>query len=287
MSVRIDFTERDRVPYLRQPTAALLASTRDDEHCGQFDEFLNGFQPEGLFSRGRDDYSAQAEDHSLCHFTDGLTQQAGQLCYMSFGNNRTPLKENAKYLQRIKDSGHGSVMEHANFTFLIYGIDRATTHELIRHRAGMAYSQVSQRYVDGSVLRFCMPFEYQGNEQLERMFMRDIENAKKKYERRTRLLSKLFPQQEGESKTDHRKRIQSCSRECLPNSTEAPIIVTGNARAWRHVISMRCSKHADIRIRRPMIEVLYRLHHLNLFNDFVIESLPDGTFAASSPTPKV
>jgi thymidylate synthase (FAD) len=105
---------------------------------------------------------------------------------------------------------------------------------------------------------------------------------------RAEALKEIFPQKADEPTTDWRKRIQSCARESLPNSTEAPIAVTGNARAWRHVLSMRCSKYADVRIRRPMFRALQLLqtHDHNLFADFRAIELPDGTFGAEAEFPK-
>ncbi len=80
--------------------------------------------------------------------TDGerLAEFAGRLCYMSQHN---PAKrETREYLENIKKQGHGSVLEHANYSILLEGVSRSLTHELVRHRAGFAYSQLSQRYVD-------------------------------------------------------------------------------------------------------------------------------------------
>ena len=80
--------------------------------------------------------------------TDGerLAEFAGRLCYMSQANPaKRPTRE---YLDNIKKQGHGSVLEHANYSLLLEGVSRSLTHELVRHRAGFAYSQLSQRYVD-------------------------------------------------------------------------------------------------------------------------------------------
>ena len=68
---------------------------------------------------------------------------------MSFGPNRTKNADAQKYIDNILKSGHGSVLEHAQYSFLLYGVGRDFTHELVRHRTGVAFSQVSQRYVDG------------------------------------------------------------------------------------------------------------------------------------------
>jgi len=219
---------------------------------------------------------------------NGIPQLSGN-CYLSFGEKRTPLAENAKYLERIMESAHGSVFEHSSYSVLFFGIDRATTHELVRHRAGTAISQVSQRFVDDEHLRFVLPYEYNNSPKLIAQFEKRIDRALEDYRVTTHELREVIKRNDGESATEYRKRIQSCSREVLPNCTEAPIIVTANVRAWRHIFSMRCSAHADVRVRRPMIELLKELQMRapNLFCDFEYETLPDGTQAASSRYPKV
>src|SRR5215216_5285422 len=71
--------------------------------------------------------------------TDGerLAEFAGRLCYMS---QRNPAgRSTREYLENIKKQGHGSVLEHANYSLLLEGVSRSLTHELIRHRAGFAY----------------------------------------------------------------------------------------------------------------------------------------------------
>ena len=92
-----------------------------------------------------------------------LNEVAGRTCYMSFGKGR---KSNEEYLENILSSKHGSVLEHAVWNLLITGVSRALTHELVRHRAGFGYSQLSQRYVDESEARYVVPPLYQENEAL-------------------------------------------------------------------------------------------------------------------------
>lgn len=86
-----------------------------------------------------------------------LTETAGRVCYMSFAKPRPG--GNEAYLTHIKESGHGSVLEHAVWSFVVTGVSRSLTHELVRHRAGFAYSQLSQRYVDESGTAFVVPHE--------------------------------------------------------------------------------------------------------------------------------
>jgi thymidylate synthase ThyX len=71
--------------------------------------------------------------------TDGerLAEFAGRLCYMSQRNPAN--RETRDYLENIKRQGHGSVLEHANYSLLLEGVSRSLTHELVRHRAGFGY----------------------------------------------------------------------------------------------------------------------------------------------------
>ena len=50
-------------------------------------------------------------------------------------------------VRKVMESGHGSTIEHVNFTFAISGVTRTLSHQLVRHRAGTAFDQQSQRYV--------------------------------------------------------------------------------------------------------------------------------------------
>ena len=50
-------------------------------------------------------------------------------------------------VRRVIESGHGSTIEHIVFTFAISGVTRTLSHQLVRHRAGLAFDQQSQRYL--------------------------------------------------------------------------------------------------------------------------------------------
>src|SRR6059036_1855352 len=110
-----------------------------------------------------------------------LAEYAGRLCYMSQHNpiNRTT----AEYLENIKKQGHGSVLEHAVYVLLIEGISRSCSHELVRHRAGFGYSQISQRYVDESHAAFVMPPAIAGDPQLEEEWQQQVGEAQAAYVR--------------------------------------------------------------------------------------------------------
>src|SRR5215213_451803 len=113
--------------------------------------------------------------------TDGerLAEFAGRLCYMSQANPAS--RETRAYIANIKKQGHGSVLEHANYSVLLEGVSRSLTHELVRHRAGFAYSQLSQRYVDESEAAFVVPPAVIGDEALEGEWRGQIEAAQRSY----------------------------------------------------------------------------------------------------------
>lgn len=278
------FHTENGTPYLKYPGAILISVPNVD--LRGLGRFLDGFPEDYKFLEYLNDPSPLPSAEQLC-------KVAGQTCYMSFGPKRTWNKDTLGYFDNLISSGHGSVLEHANFSFLLYGISRSVTHELVRHRAGMGYSQVSQRYVSGRVLRFVERPEYQDDEFLHRRFEKRIDILAREYEETADYLAKK--QQGGEkilsaeAKTDLRKKVQQAARSVLPNETEAPIVVTGNVRAWRHIINMRANEHAEVEIRRVAFEVFRCLRTVSpvLFYDFEPVHLGDGTHAVKTPYPKV
>lgn len=260
-------------PYLTDPGVILVART---QNTFERNDAMRGF----LYDLDPSFESYADEETELLADGTALAKMAGQTCYLSFGPNRTKNSEAEKYFKNILASGHGSVLEHASYSFLIYGVSRSFTHELVRHRAGCAFSQVSQRYVDKP--RFVERREYQMDERLHLMFAAHIDRCMTEYDARA---ARLLELQESDtaaaamSKTERRKQVNQSARECLPNETEAPIVFSANVRALRHVIGMRASKHADTQIR----EVFYRIFLImallepDLFQDGVVELLPDGT----------
>src|SRR5881628_1495477 len=98
----------------------------------------------------------------------------------------------AEYLENIKKQGHGSVLEHAVYVLLIEGISRSCSHELVRHRAGFGYSQLSQRYVDESHAAFVVPPAILGDEALEEEWERQVTAAQDGYVRAVEALMQRY-----------------------------------------------------------------------------------------------
>ena len=212
--------------------------------------------------------------------TDGerLAEFAGRLCYMS---QRNPAgRTTREYLENIKKQGHGSVLEHANYSLLLEGVSRSLTHELVRHRAGWAYSQLSQRYVDESEAHFVVPPAIAGDEALERAWREQVEAAQASY---VALVERLMERYGWVADKVHRRKMaREAARGVLPNSTETKIVVTGNARAWRTMLELRSSEGAELEIRRLAVAVLRVLQREApaFFSDFEIFSAADRREAA-------
>jgi thymidylate synthase (FAD) len=212
--------------------------------------------------------------------TDGerLAEFAGRLCYMSQHNPAS--RSTRDYLENIKKQGHGSVLEHANYSLLLEGISRSLTHELVRHRAGFAYSQLSQRYVDESEACFVVPPAVAGDDALEGAWRSQIESAQAAY---VALVSQLMERYAWVADRVHRRKMaREAARGVLPNSTETKIVVTGNARAWRTMLELRSSEGAELEIRRMAITVLRVLQQEapGFFSDFEIYVADDRREAA-------
>lgn len=211
-----------------------------------------------------------------------LAEFAGRACYQSWKKPNPKTATNAGYLDHIIEVGHLSVLEHGSVTFYITGISRSLTHELIRHRH-FSYSQLSQRYVPEREAAFVEPDVIASDPELHAKFLAATEASLEAYRELLAGLEEKFA--DAPNATLRRKQARQAARSVLPNATETRIVVTGNYRAWRHFIAMRATEQADVEIRALAVECLRQLQKAaeNVFADFTISTLPDGTEVASSP----
>jgi thymidylate synthase (FAD) len=218
-----------------------------------------------------------------------LTELAGRVCYMSFGTKQGR-KSNSEYMDNIIGSGHGSVLEHGVWNFIVAGVSRSFTHELIRHRAGWGYSQLSQRYVDESTADFVEPDLIANDVAAHDLWSRSIASSHQTYrelvDRLGMVVEELHP---GMSKTAKRKMARQAARSVLPNATETKIFVSANARALRHFIELRGGPAAEPEIRKVAVKLLQimRTEAPNIFRDFEEVPLEDGTVGVHTSHHKV
>jgi len=254
---------------LREPTVYLVGRQTVDE--AEIDRFL--------------------ADHGVSWQTDTevagehLAEVAGRLCYLSFARPRPG--GNQAYLDHILEVGHGSVLEHAVWNFVFVGLSRSCTHELIRHRAGWGYSQLSQRYVDESVAEYVEPDCIANDPERHRTWLAAVAQSHQAYMTLTVLLQDAFKDEP--DKTLRRKLARQAARSVLPNATETKIFATANARALRHFIELRASRHAEPEIRKLAVKVLQIMGQEapHIFGDYQLVPLPDGTLEAVTSHRKV
>ena len=264
--------------YVSEPKVYLV--TRPSVDWGQVAAFLEdeGVPPIPDSIRAGEDESA------------AVVEISARLCYMSYGRGRRDISD---FINNLLSSKDGSVFEHVNYGFVFTGVSRSLTHELVRHRAGFAYSQRSQRYVDETDGSFVIPpalsKEMAGSDEAKAVLERALESASKGYAELVDALERGMPREWFTSNRDRRKAVRQAARAVLPNATETKIFVTGNVRAWRHFIEMRGAAFADWEIRRLAMDVLdiLRAEAPLMFGDFTVEELPDGTRTATPAYSKV
>lgn len=215
-----------------------------------------------------------------------LPEVAGRVCYMSYSKPRPG--GNAAYLRNIVETGHHSVLEHTQWTFAVTGISRSLSHELVRHRH-LSPSQLSQRYVDESACRFVVPpfiheevakfvnaynsgrVVWEDDPCVGDIWLRTLEFTRDNY---CLLVDKLSQKVAAEfpdlPRTEARKMARQTARSLLPNATETKIVITGNARAWRHFTGLRANTHAEDEIRILALAIFKKMQETapNIFYDF-------------------
>ena len=224
-----------------------------------------------LIAETKVDYAAM--DHALLHLgvdgwasdgetdADVLTEFAGKSCYMSFDKNlnlnltKVGGRPNSAYIQDgIIGNKHGSVLEHSTVTFFLTNVSRVVTHELVRHRAGTAFSQTSGRYVRTDEVDMYMPEELLAIPGAQGVFLKAIRDMEEN-------LADLITVSGIEEMKDFglKKRLTSAFRRIIGNGQANHLVMTANHRAWRHVIEMRTSAHAEEEIRVIMSDVAQQL----------------------------
>ncbi|MGC8710592.1 MAG: FAD-dependent thymidylate synthase [Candidatus Micrarchaeia archaeon] len=209
-----------------------------------------------------------------------ITEVAGRICYKSFGlglnPNVTRIREDSQeYISNTLSKGDGSIFEHATCTFAFIDVSRVFTHELVRHRAGVAISQESLRYVRPSEqgIGFWLPEGIESERKTKIISI--VENIEKGY--------KEIVDEAGFEGKDfkEKKELTSLLRRILPQGMATNIIWTANHRTIRHVITMRTSEQAEIEIRMVFDKVaeIMRSRYPLIYADFEPTELEDGTKA--------
>jgi thymidylate synthase (FAD) len=197
-----------------------------------------------------------------------LVEFGGRACYRSWEpglnpNVRRVRTDQREYFENILRSAHGSVLEHANYSLVIRNCSRVLTHELVRHRAGSAFSQESLRYVRLTDIGFRVP---PALEPVREQVLSIVEQLE---ELQVSAAEKLGIDDEGVP-FHVKKEVTSALRRIAPIGLSTDIVWTANVRTLRHVIEMRTAPGAEEELRLVFDQVarLMRAEAPGLFQDF-------------------
>ena len=218
-----------------------------------------------------------------------MIEVMGRLCYRSFepglNPNVTKIREHSKdYLRNIIEVKHGSVLEHAVVNFIFADVSRVFTHELVRHRAGSAFSQESLRFVRLTDIGFWPPLVLRENEKVKEIMSDTVENL----EKLQRELAEILDLDNPEKKFKDKKKLTSAMRRIAPIGLATSIGWSANIRTIRHCIEMRTDPGAEEEIRLVFGRVaeLMKDRYPHLFADYEVE-IADGLPWWKTPHRKV
>lgn len=216
------------------------------------------------------------------YFNQGLSDAelvvglAAKRCYMSFEVGLNPnitkiRKDWVAFLDNILRAGHGSVLEHATATFAIEGVSRVFTGEMNRHRAGMAISEGSMRYISFDDIPFWMPLSLDNDGKLEHITQTVFKRVFKYIEDEYRYLYYSVWDVPNMKDFKRKKEITSLLRRIIPMGVATGGVWTGNLRALRHIMALRTDEAAEeeICIVFTTIGKMLIEDYPHLFKDFV------------------
>jgi thymidylate synthase (FAD) len=206
-----------------------------------------------------------------------LVEFGGRACYRSWEPGLNPnvskvRTDQREYFANILRSAHGSVLEHANFSFALRNVARVATHEIVRHRAGSAFSQESLRYVRLADIGFRVAPALEPVRERVLAIVEELEEFQASAARELGIDDEGIP-------FHVKKEVTSALRRLAPMGLSTDIIWTANARTLRHVVEMRTAPGAEeeLRVIFDQVAVIMQREAPGLFQDFT--RAEDGSWA--------
>lgn len=208
-----------------------------------------------------------------------VISMAAKLCYSPVGVDE--IEKNLtdesvdKFINMLMSMGHESPLEHVSFTFVVEGISRACSHQLVRHRIA-SYSQQSQRYVKLDQFEYIIPREIEKIDEAKKVFIDAMKKDQEDYDKLVDILfnkhyKKLVQQgkDEKKAKKDAEKKAIEDARYVFPNACETKIVFTMNVRSLYNFIEHRTCERAQWEIRDLATQMLKKLREISpvLFNN--------------------
>lgn len=220
------------------------------------------------------------------HDGETLVEVAGRLCYRSWdpglNANVTKVREDySDYLQNILRSEHGSVLEHAQYTFILHNVSRVFTHELVRHRVGVGISQESLRFVRLDDIAFWWPEWAKGDPELlerTRDTVEHLEDLQTWMANHFDLDAEGLPFAVKKAKTSFMRRF-------APEGLATGLVWSANVRTLRWVVQARTAAGAEEEIRIVFDAIGQRMQRElpDLFGDFERVPVEDSNVPAWVP----
>lgn len=172
-------------------------------------------------------------------------EEAGRTAYKSEENMTDVSAE--EFVRSLIKRGHESVLEHVTFSARII-CDRGVSHEMVRHRIA-SYTQESTRYCNYS----------------RGKFENEITVIEPCFLKRDRYRYNIWRDACSDAEQRYMEMLEfgatpQEARSVLPNSLKTEIVMTTNAREWRHFLRMRCAPEAHPQMREVAFMLLKELH---------------------------
>ncbi len=256
---------------IETPSVYLIASPRI--HWPEMQQYLDVVGGADWMKRTLNNDVTDAE--VLCEFM-------GRNCYRSWepGLNANVSKirtDSTEYLRNVLKVGHGSVFEHAQYSFMFHNVTRVFTHELVRHRAGVAISQESLRYVRLTDLGIRIPDILKPLEEEIVSIVEQLEEFQVK-------AAADFGLDEDGTPFHYKKEVTSALRRLAPIGLTTSIGWSANVRTIRHVIEQRTTAGAEEEIREVFCKVarIMQAAAPALFGDYTQQD--DGSYVTDLAT---
>jgi thymidylate synthase (FAD) len=228
---------------------------------------------------GGESWLERLDRGDLDNDAQNLAEFAGKMCYRSWEpglnpNVRQVRTDQVKYLENILSMAHGSVLEHASFTFVLHNVSRVMTHELVRHRPGTAVSQESLRFVRLDDLPFWFPDWALADAELMKRATAVLEQL----EEFQLWMAGHFGLDDDGVKMHEKKHKTSFMRRFAPEGVGTGIVWTANIRTLRHTLEARTDPGAEEEIRLVFGKIgeLMRIEAPALFGDYAVSD--DGAW---------
>ena len=170
-------------------------------------------------------------------------ERACRTCYRS--ENLINEDSYKKLLANCLNRGHESILEHEKVSIRMI-CDVGVYKDITRHRFA-SFSIESTRYCNYGKDKFDNEIKF-----IKPCHIEEGTEIYKEWEKGLKALEKAYLNMSNLDATVDQLRM------LLPHSTAAEVNMTCNLREWRHVLSLRASKHAHPTIRQLMIPLLLK-----------------------------